>query len=86
MIYNGYDAPFYFNDMDIKYNNKHVHLGHNIGPCIHQDIIKNVCHDFTWRLNSLVCNFGFCNIRKKRQLNYHIAHRFMVYMFVEFTG
>ena len=64
----GYDAPFYFNDMEIKYNNKGVHLGHTIGPCVHQDMVKNLCHDFTWRLNSLVCNFGFCNIKTKRQL------------------
>ena len=31
-------------------------------------MVKDMCHDFIWRLHSLSANFGFCNISTKRQL------------------
>ena len=35
---------------------------------MHQAMVKDMCDDFLWRLNSLSANFGFCNMSTKRQL------------------
>ena len=31
-------------------------------------MVKDMCHDFIWRVKTLYANFGFCNISTKRQL------------------
>ena len=35
---------------------------------MHRAMVKDMCHDFIWRLNSLSANFGFCNISTTHQL------------------
>lgn len=64
----GTDCPFYFDGLKVKHSKKGLHLGHVIGPDAHQAMVKDMCHDFIWRVNALSANFGFCNINIKRQL------------------
>ena len=52
------DSQFYFDGTQVKYNKKGLHLGHIIGPNMHQAMVYYMCHDFIWRLNSLSANFG----------------------------
>ena len=33
-------------------------------------MVKDMCHDFMWRVNALSANFRFCNISTKRQIIY----------------
>ena len=30
-------------------------------------MVKDMCHDFIWRVNALSANLDFCNISRKRQ-------------------
>ena len=43
-----------------------LHLGHTFSPNMRKAMVKDMCHDFIWLLNSLSANFGFCNISTKR--------------------
>ena len=60
--------PFYFDGMQVKQSKKGLHVGHIIGPGPYHVMVKDMCHDFIWRVNALSANFGFCNISTKRQL------------------
>ena len=49
----------------MKQDKKGLYVGHIIGPGTHQAMVKDMCHDFIWRVNALSANLGFCNISIK---------------------
>ena len=64
----GTDCHFYFDGIQVKHNKKGFHVGHVIGPGTRQAMLKDMCHNFIWRVNALSVNVGFCNKCTKRQL------------------
>ena len=54
---NSHNISFYFDNVLVEYKDKAVHLGHTIGPNVHAEVIRDISHDLTWRVNSVLANF-----------------------------
>ena len=63
-----HNIPFYFDNVLVEYKDKAVHLGHTIGPKVHTEVIRDMSHDLTWRVNSVLAYFRFCNSNTKFEL------------------
>ena len=79
----GTDCQFYFDGIQVKQNKKRLHVGHVIGTGTHQAMVKDMCHDFIWRVNALSANFGFC--KHKKSIVYAVLYIFLWCMSAELT-
>lgn len=59
---------FSFNNTIIYSTRKGTHLGHIIGPDVIKDSVREMSHDLTWRVNSIISNFNFCKSNVKYNL------------------